>query len=209
MKFEAFILLFSVLMLSIVTFALPSYASGNDPYDSGYDHGCDDAGISDSSERYINQPEKGHSFHTNAFMNGYYDGFDACSGSSGGSSNDDRSNLGDDRITSSPQTTSESFTPSQITFFFHLEDIDLLGDSVRIRVTGEQDQANEWRQAIIPGLNQEMTKYPTAGYFSVGENVQACITNFDTGGREDCTSATIDSFGSTDFYLSVPQSSNR
>lgn len=88
MKFEASILLFSVLMLSIVTFALPSYASGNDPYDSGYYHGCDDVGISDSSERYINQPEKGPSFHTNAFMNGYYAGFDACSNNSDSNNNE-------------------------------------------------------------------------------------------------------------------------
>lgn len=33
-------------------------------YDSGYDHGCDDAGISNLGDRYINQPEKGPSFHT-------------------------------------------------------------------------------------------------------------------------------------------------
>jgi hypothetical protein len=29
------------------------------PYKSGYDHGCTDAGVSDSSAKYINQPEKG------------------------------------------------------------------------------------------------------------------------------------------------------
>jgi hypothetical protein len=34
------------------------------PYASGYDHGCDDADISDRDNRYINQPEKGPSFHT-------------------------------------------------------------------------------------------------------------------------------------------------
>jgi len=69
-------------------------ASGNDPYDSGYDHGCNDAGISDSSERYINQPEKGPSFHTNAFMNGYYDGFNGCSydTSDSDNNNDDNGN---------------------------------------------------------------------------------------------------------------------
>lgn len=32
------------------------YASS--AYDSGYDHDCDDAGISDSSEKYINQDER-------------------------------------------------------------------------------------------------------------------------------------------------------
>jgi hypothetical protein len=34
------------------------YAS-KPPCDSGYDHGCDDAGISDSDDRYINQRGKG------------------------------------------------------------------------------------------------------------------------------------------------------
>ncbi|HZD36082.1 MAG TPA: hypothetical protein VE130_12830 [Nitrososphaeraceae archaeon] len=53
--------------------------ASTDPYNSGYDHGCNDAGISDPSDRYINQPEKGPSFHTDTFMQGYYDGYDACS----------------------------------------------------------------------------------------------------------------------------------
>lgn len=57
-------------------------ASSNSPYDSGYDHGCDDAGISDPSDRYINQPEKGPSFHTSEFMNGYNAGFNSCGSSS-------------------------------------------------------------------------------------------------------------------------------
>jgi|SRR5918995_2738620 hypothetical protein len=48
------------------------------PYDSGYDHGCDDAGRSES-DKYINQPERGPSFHTNEFMDGYYAGLNACS----------------------------------------------------------------------------------------------------------------------------------
>lgn len=66
------------------------------PDDSGYDHGCDDAGISDPSERYYNQPEKGPSFHTShAFNRGYTDGFSACSSgnneSNDGSENDDGS----------------------------------------------------------------------------------------------------------------------
>jgi hypothetical protein len=53
---------------------------------SGYNHGCSDAQISNPSDRYINQPEKGPSFHTNEFMNSYHEGFNACSGSGGGSS---------------------------------------------------------------------------------------------------------------------------
>jgi hypothetical protein len=57
-------------------------ASSKSPYESGYDHGCDDAEISDPSDRYINQPEKGPAYHTSEFMNGYDNGFNSC-GSSG------------------------------------------------------------------------------------------------------------------------------
>jgi hypothetical protein len=35
--------------------------------------------MSDHSNRYINQPEKGPRFHTNEFMNAYREGFKACS----------------------------------------------------------------------------------------------------------------------------------
>jgi hypothetical protein len=55
-------------------------AGGKSPYNSGYDHGCDDADISDPSDRYINQPEKGPSFHTDEFMDGYHAGYNSCSG---------------------------------------------------------------------------------------------------------------------------------
>jgi hypothetical protein len=65
-------------MISVVASGSYGYAS-SDAYDSGYDHGCDDAGISDRSERYYNQPEKGPAFHTENFNRGYNDGFDACS----------------------------------------------------------------------------------------------------------------------------------
>lgn len=51
--------------------------ASSDPYDSGYDHGCDDAKISDSSDGYVNQPEKGPSFHTETFMQGYYNGYNS------------------------------------------------------------------------------------------------------------------------------------
>lgn len=47
-------------------------------YDSGYDHGCDDAKISDPGDRYINHPGKGPDYHTSEFMDGYNDGFADC-----------------------------------------------------------------------------------------------------------------------------------
>ncbi|HEU4448141.1 MAG TPA: hypothetical protein VFR94_25955 [Nitrososphaeraceae archaeon] len=71
---------FIVAML-IMSIQIPLiYAGGKSPYESGYDHGCDDAGISNPSDRYINQPEKGLSFHTEAFMRGHNAGFNDCSG---------------------------------------------------------------------------------------------------------------------------------
>jgi hypothetical protein len=68
-----------LLAYNIVVSIPYSNASSKLPYDSGYDHGCDDAKISDPDDRYINQPEKGPSSHTNEFMRGYNDGYDACS----------------------------------------------------------------------------------------------------------------------------------
>ena len=70
------------------------YASESSPYDSGYDHGCDDAGRSES-DKYINQPEKGPSFHTDEFMDGYYAGLNACA-DRGDNEGDEGSRGGDD-----------------------------------------------------------------------------------------------------------------
>ncbi|HZD35042.1 MAG TPA: hypothetical protein VE130_07545 [Nitrososphaeraceae archaeon] len=68
------------------------FASEKSSYDSGYDHGCDDAGRSES-DKYINQPEKGASFHTNEFMDGYYAGLNACAnGRTNSEGNDDDGN---------------------------------------------------------------------------------------------------------------------
>ena len=68
-----------LLMLSSLTQIQFVIATGKSPYESGYDHGCDDADISDPDDRYINQPERGPSFHTDEFMSGYNDGYDECS----------------------------------------------------------------------------------------------------------------------------------
>lgn len=71
-----------MLLSVILVFVLQPFTSNTiiakSSYDSGYEHGCDDARISDSSDRYINQPEKGSSFHTSEFMNGYDEGFNSC-----------------------------------------------------------------------------------------------------------------------------------
>jgi hypothetical protein len=65
----------------IAVSASTTYGS-SDPYDSGYGRGCDDARILVPSDRYINQPQKGPSFHTDAFMQGYYNGYNACTNNS-------------------------------------------------------------------------------------------------------------------------------
>lgn len=77
------VLLLTILLLSTALANSAVHAS-KDPFDSGYDHGYDDAQISDPSDRYINQPEKGPSFHTSEFMRGYDNGFNACSNGGSG-----------------------------------------------------------------------------------------------------------------------------
>ena len=76
--------------------SIPSAFASNNAYDSGYNHGCDDADISDPDDRYINQPERGPSFHTGAFMDGYNAGFDSCSSSNDGDIDDNDNENGND-----------------------------------------------------------------------------------------------------------------
>jgi hypothetical protein len=84
-------------MLFVLISLIPSDPSayGSSPYDSGYNHGCDDAGLS-SSDRYINEPGKGPNFHTDEFMSGYHDGFQECGGSSGGGGGSGGGSMEDD-----------------------------------------------------------------------------------------------------------------
>src|SRR5688572_1717279 len=92
-------LIFLLLSVSFSALQLQTVeASSISPYDSGYDHGCDDADISDPDDRYINQPGKGPSFHTDEFMSGYDNGYDNCSisSSSSNSANEDEIEGGDE-----------------------------------------------------------------------------------------------------------------
>lgn len=73
------LIVFSIIVISMSPISYFFFVNSITPYDLGYDHGCDDARISDSSERYINQPEKGPSYHTSEFMDGYNRGLDVCS----------------------------------------------------------------------------------------------------------------------------------
>jgi hypothetical protein len=73
----------SIMMLTI-TMDFHSQAQESDsnttlsPYESGYVHGCEDSRTTDFSDRYINQPGKGPSYHTNEFMRGYDAGYNEC-----------------------------------------------------------------------------------------------------------------------------------
>jgi hypothetical protein len=80
----------AILVTLVGLISIPGvYASIDDPYDSGYNHGCDDADL-DPGDRYISEPGKGPSYHTERFMDGYNDGFDRCRNdkSSSGSGSD-------------------------------------------------------------------------------------------------------------------------
>jgi preprotein translocase subunit SecG len=68
-----------LVLVVVILIQLGQYAYAISGYDSGYNHGCDDAKIADPSERYINQPERGPNFHSDAFMQGYKSGFNSCS----------------------------------------------------------------------------------------------------------------------------------
>jgi hypothetical protein len=72
----AFFVIYALALLPTMSFMSVQAA---DPFDSGYYHGCSDAKISDSSDRYINQPKQGPSFHTSEFMDGYNAAFADCS----------------------------------------------------------------------------------------------------------------------------------
>ena len=81
--FSILLLLFMVMVLALgvqihVANAL-STTIIKSPFESGFGHGCNDANISDLSDRYINQPGKRPSFHTDEFMRGYDTGYNACS----------------------------------------------------------------------------------------------------------------------------------
>lgn len=91
----------SIQILTVALFAIlvatPSLAfsekmTNEERYQSGFSHGCDDSHIWDESERYINQKEKGFAYHTDAFNQGYRDGFKEC-GYDGGVLSDNNSGI--------------------------------------------------------------------------------------------------------------------
>jgi hypothetical protein len=74
-------IMISITMIMLaVSFVMPSntIAKKETLYQAGYDHGCSDAKLT-LLKRYINQPGKGPTFHTQEFMSGYNAGLGACS----------------------------------------------------------------------------------------------------------------------------------
>jgi hypothetical protein len=92
------------------------------PYDSGYNHGCSDARISDYSDRYINQYEKGPAFHTNEFMRGYNSGYDSCSGSNNVSSPSESQSQAQSSNNNNENTNNNALSQSQTTQIYICND---------------------------------------------------------------------------------------
>lgn len=69
----------SVLASGLQMHKVNALSPNRSPFESGYDHGCNDSRIPNFSDRYINQPGKGPSFHSDEFMQGYDRGYNDCS----------------------------------------------------------------------------------------------------------------------------------
>lgn len=123
------------------------------PDNSGYDHGCDDAGL-DRSDRYINEPRKGPDFHTGSFMRGYNEGFDACSG--GGQASHGNSGL---RVIVTVENV-----PAYV-----------VGEEAGITITSADD-ISVYRAVMIPVASSFFTELQFApGDVSLGEPISACV----------------------------------
>jgi hypothetical protein len=68
----------ALVIIAAASLGTPNGMAKGMPFQAGYDHGCRYAKLM-FSERYINQPDKGPSFHTQGFMSGYNAGLSACS----------------------------------------------------------------------------------------------------------------------------------
>ena len=91
-KFTFTITFLTLLVMAVLGASPDPISAGNkSPYESGYDHGCDDSELK-AEDRYINEPGKGASFHTDEFMDGYRTGYQECKeGNSNDSENDNES----------------------------------------------------------------------------------------------------------------------
>lgn len=77
-RFPVYVVAFAVFFVSGFVLSINLEVSAQGPFDSGYNQGCEDAQITDSADRYMNQRGKGPESHSSSFMNGYYEGFNEC-----------------------------------------------------------------------------------------------------------------------------------
>jgi hypothetical protein len=149
----------------------PVYAAS--PYESGYDHGCDDAKIPDYSDRYINQPGKGSSSHTDEFMQGYYSGNGDCSERSGEGEDVD----GD---TSNGPKENDGGLKLILGLTFDLSTLPSNYDGLYFSINGvEQKSHMDIMHAIYPDEGDIDTYFERAYHFAensieAGESVEVC-----------------------------------
>jgi hypothetical protein len=80
-SFSTFLLMIADIILAASQTPSAFGSSSSSPtsqYDSGFEHGCDDAMIPELLDRYINQPGNGPSDQTDEFMREYDAGFNVC-----------------------------------------------------------------------------------------------------------------------------------
>jgi len=169
--------------------------STTSPYQSGHDHGCDDASISEKSERYIEQPEKGPDFHTKEFMAGYYDGISEC----GGEIIEEERGEDIDREVPVDVLLSHSNTGTvNVCVYTINDDGDRHGDCEEIALYGEGYESPYLVEGNTVDLNY-------------GTNYQACAS-LPSGEDEKCSLQMI--IGSNketvelDYYIGAPPSSS-
>ncbi len=182
---------------------LPSVqGSKASPYDSGYGHGCDDAKISDPSERYTNQPEKGPSYHTEEFNNGYDAGFSSCSSSgttSNGGSNDDGDFSSSNGGSNDDGDFSSSGSQSGYQFTVNVPSHPFGKTSVSIYITTENGY-RESKTVSTAGNPSWTFDIPP----NQGDSVEVCV---DSGliSLRDCERYSVVGGGDREVSLSAPQ----
>jgi hypothetical protein len=68
-----------ILGLAGQSLLIETYGRDESSFDLGHVYGCDDARITDLSNRFVHEPQKNPSFQTDQFLQGYYAGFSSCS----------------------------------------------------------------------------------------------------------------------------------
>ena len=197
---------FIICTLSVLSLLSSVQVHAQSPYESGYDHGCDDAEISDPSDRYTNQPEKGPSYHTDEFNNGYNSGFSACSssGTSGnaGNNDDDKESSNNDGENSDGvnQFSSSGGSQSGYQLTVNVPSHPFGKSSVSIYITTE----NGYKDSKTVSTS---TAGDPSGTFNIppnqGDTVKVCV---DSGliSLQDCETYSVAGGGDREVSLAAP-----